>query len=92
MGHTPPAHCAVGEFRGGATSAQPLLRDLQRYTTMKDVLRKPINTDRGGQLCRCIKAGYYKMGWTNFTREILGCKDGFIATAVLEIYVEEQET
>ena len=40
----------------------------------------------GGQLCRCIKAGYYKMGWTNFTREMLGAKDGFIATAVLEVY------
>ena len=47
--------------------------------------RNPINTDRGG-VCRCIKAGYYKMGWTNFTREILGYKDGFAATAIAEIY------
>jgi len=50
----------------------------------------PINTDGGGQ-CRCIKAGYFKMGWTNFTREILGCKDGFAATAVIEVY-EESDT
>ncbi len=45
----------------------------------------PINTDEIG-CCRCIKAGYYKMGWTNFTREILGAKDGFTATAVMEVY------
>ena len=45
----------------------------------------PINTDDIG-CCRCIKAGYYKMGWTNFTREILGAKDGFTATAVMEVY------
>lgn len=50
--------------------------------------RIPINTDRGGRLCRCIKAGYFKMGWTNFTRELLGAKDGFIATAILEVYEE----
>ena len=49
---------------------------------------KPINTDSGG-LCRCIKAGYYKMGWTNFTREMLGAKDGFTATAIVEIYEED---
>ena len=47
--------------------------------------RVPINTDEIG-CCRCIKAGYYKMGWTNFTREILGAKDGFTATAVMEVY------
>lgn len=46
---------------------------------------KPINTDRGG-VCRCIKADYFKMGWTNFTRELLGAKDGFTATAVIEVY------
>jgi hypothetical protein len=51
--------------------------------------RKPINVDRGG-LARCIKAGYYKMGWTNFTRQILDIKDGFSATAVLEY--EESDT
>ena len=39
---------------------------------------------------RCIKAGYYKMGWTNFTREILGAKDGFSATAIVEVYEEEE--
>ena len=49
---------------------------------------KPINTDRGG-VCRCIKAGYFKMGWTNFTREILGMKDGFTATAIVDIYEED---
>lgn len=26
------------------------------------------------------------MGWTNFTRELLGAKDGFTATAVIEVY------
>lgn len=45
----------------------------------------PINTDEDGN-ARCIKAGYYKMGWTNFTREMLGAKDGFTATAIMEIY------
>lgn len=49
------------------------------------VFRKPINTDRGG-ICRCIKAGYFKMGWTNFTRDLIGMKDGFSATAIMEIY------
>ena len=48
----------------------------------------PINTDGGG-LSRCIKAGYYKMGWTNFTREILGARDGFTATAVMEVYEDD---
>lgn len=50
--------------------------------------RKAINTDEVG-CCRCLKAGYYKMGWTNFTREILGAKDGFIATAIIEMYEED---
>jgi hypothetical protein len=49
--------------------------------------RIPINTDVGG-LSRCVKAGYYKMGWTNFTREILGARDGFTATAIMEVYEE----
>lgn len=47
----------------------------------------PINTDRGG-VCRCIKANYFKMGWTNFTRELLGARDGFAATAVVEVFTE----
>ena len=29
------------------------------------------------------------MGWTNFTREILGYKDGFAATAIVEVYEED---
>lgn len=29
------------------------------------------------------------MGWTNFTREILGYRDGFTATAIVEIYEED---
>lgn len=47
-------------------------------------MRIPINTDESG-CARCIKAGYYKMRWTNFTREMLGAKDGFTATAIMEI-------
>ena len=31
------------------------------------------------------------MGWTNFAREALGYKDGFIATCIVEIY-EESDT
>lgn len=50
--------------------------------------RKAINTDGAG-CSRCIKAGYYKMGWTNFTREMLGAKDGFTATAIVEVYEED---
>ena len=50
-------------------------------------MRIPINTDESG-CARCIKAGYYKMGWTNFTREILGAKDGFTATAIMEVWDE----
>ena len=49
--------------------------------------RIPINTDDTG-CSRCVKAGYFKMGWTNFTREILGAKDGFTATAIIEVYEE----
>ena len=51
-------------------------------------MRRGLNTDEDG-CCRCLKAGYYKMGWTNFTRELLGKKDGFIATAIIEIRDEE---
>lgn len=51
--------------------------------------RVPINTDRGGY-ARCLKAGYYKMGWTNFTRVLGGAKDGFGATAVIEIYGDKE--
>lgn len=47
--------------------------------------RIPINTDDTGY-CRCIKANYFKMGWTNFTREILGASYGFTATAIMEVY------
>jgi hypothetical protein len=47
----------------------------------------PINTDRGGT-ARTIKADYFKMGATNFTRAILGKKDGFACTAVIEIWEE----
>lgn len=47
----------------------------------------PINTDESG-CARCIKAGYFKMGWTNFTRQILGMQDGFAATAIVETYEE----
>lgn len=50
--------------------------------------RIPINVDKGG-VARCIKAGYYKMGWTNFTRSLVGKKDGFVATAILEEYEED---
>ena len=53
----------------------------------------PINVDRGG-VARCIKAGYYKMGWTNFTRSLEGKSDGFVATALIEVYesIDEQES
>lgn len=52
--------------------------------------RKAINTDREG-VATCIKAGYYKMGWTNFVRGLEGKdSDGFRATAIIEVY-EEQE-
>ena len=48
------------------------------------MIRIPIGTSDDG-CCRCLKAGYYKMGWTNFTRELGGAHDGFIATGIIEI-------
>lgn len=49
----------------------------------------PINTDSEG-CARCIKADYYKMGCTNFMRQIWGGKtDGFVATGVIEIVYED---
>jgi len=46
----------------------------------------PLNTDNDG-CAHCIKANYYKMGWTNFVREWGGEKtDGFIATGMIEFY------
>lgn len=54
---------------------------------MKKII--PINTDNEGN-ARCIKAGYYKMGLTNFMRAIFGGhKDGFIATGIVEIEDED---
>lgn len=54
---------------------------------MKKII--PINTDDEGN-ARCIKAGYYKMGLTNFMRAIWGGhKDGFIATGIVEIEDED---
>lgn len=46
--------------------------------------RIAINTDKD-KVATTIKAGYYKFGWTNFTRAIFGKVDGFKATAILEI-------
>lgn len=40
-----------------------------RLEMMKEVI--PINTDTEG-CSRCIKAQYYKMGFTNFTRSLIG--------------------
>ena len=55
---------------------------------MKKII--PINTDDEGN-ARCIKAGYYKMGLTNFMRAIWGGhKDGFIATGIVEIDEEDE--
>ena len=52
----------------------------------------PINTD-SSESARCIKAGYYKMGCTNFMRSIWGGKtDGFIATGIMEIVYEESNS
>ncbi len=52
----------------------------------------PINTDEVGN-ARCIKAGYYKMGCTNFMRNLWGGKyDGFVATGVIEIIYEQVES
>lgn len=51
----------------------------------------PINTDTEGN-SRCIKAQYYKMGFTNFMRSLEGrCSDGFIATGVMEIIYEQDQ-
>lgn len=60
-----------------------------RLEMMKEVI--PINTDTEG-CSRCIKAQYYKMGFTNFTRSLIGggCSDGFIATGVMEIIYEDK--
>ena len=52
----------------------------------------PINTDEGMN-ARCIKAGYYKMGCTNFLRNIWGGKsDGFLATGIIEVIYGDIET
>lgn len=48
----------------------------------------PINIDADG-CARCTRAGYYKMYWTNFTRELLGKNDGFAATGILEVYEDD---
>lgn len=45
----------------------------------------PLNSDAYGNAC-CIKANYYKMAWTNFTRMWGGKQDGFMATAIIELY------
>lgn len=52
-------------------------------------MRRGLNTDEDG-CCRCLKANYYKMGLANFARELLGKRDGFIATAIIE-YDEDKE-
>ena len=59
-----------GRVQGGVRFHPQSLHPV-RFTDMKEQLMKPINTDGTG-CCRCIKAGYYKMGWTNFTREMGG--------------------
>lgn len=49
----------------------------------------PINTIDG--CSHTIKAGYFKMGTTNFLRRIiLGKQDGYIATGVIEIWDEKR--
>lgn len=40
----------------------------------------------GWGCCKCIKATYCHMAWTNFTRELIGMRDGFSVTGVVEIY------
>lgn len=52
--------------------------------------RIAINTDSGG-CASCIKAGYYKMGWTNFMRGLENRKDGFRATAIMEMYEDHTD-
>lgn len=47
-----------------------------------------LNTDENS-CCRCIKANYYKAGGANFLRWWAGARDGFVVTAVLEIYDEK---
>lgn len=47
----------------------------------------PFNTDSEGN-ARCIKAGYYKMGFANF---VMHPKDGFTATSIIEVEEDEQE-
>ena len=47
----------------------------------------PFNTDADGN-ARCIKAGYYKMGFANF---VMHPKDGFTATSIIEVEEDEQE-
>lgn len=36
-------------------------------------VKRPLNADVDDN-ARCVKANYYKMGWTNFTRNIGGGK------------------
>ena len=43
----------------------------QKNLTLKKVL---VLNPSGEDLCRTIKAVYYKMGWTNFTRQMGGRK------------------
>lgn len=45
----------------------------------------PFNTDSDGN-ARCIKAGYFKMGFANF---VCHPNDGFTATAIIEVEDEE---
>lgn len=42
---------------------------------LQNCMRIPLNHDSDGA-AHCIKAGYYKMGWTNFMREWGGRKTG----------------
>ena len=46
-----------------------------------------LNTDADGN-ARCIKAGYYKMGFANF---VMHPKDGFTATSIIEVEDEEDD-
>lgn len=50
----------------------------------------PLNTETDGN-AHCIKANYYKMGWTNFVRNWGGKTDGFLATGVIELYEEDSD-
>ena len=53
----------------------------------------PLNADSDGN-SRCIKAGYYKMGCTNFIRAYVGgqTNDGFSATGIMEMVYEESDS